>query len=152
VVLVSYTWEDDATKLVADADDKLAERCLEHLDSLLMRCQNVGEKISQYVNLQAPKVVHWERSPSYRGCARLYRQGSWDLDYALLTYNQDYSATSHLYLAGEAYSVEGGWVEPALRSALDAVIHLVKNTGGHFSNNEFTFERDYPKYPAPRRE
>ena len=144
VVLVSYTWEDDATKLVADNDEALARSCLMHLDSLLVRCKNIGEKISPYVQIDAPTVWHWERSPSYRGCARLYRQGSWDLDYALLTYNQEYSAESGLYLAGEAYSVEGGWVEPALRSALDSVIHLVKNTGGRYCN-AFDFERDYPK-------
>jgi len=148
IVLISYTWEDDATKLVADKDDKLAQLCLDRLDSLLMRCKNVKQIISPYVHVEAPKVFHWERSPSYRGCARLYRQGSWDLDYALLTYNQEYSAASGLYLAGEAYSVEGGWVEPALRSALNAVVHLVRNTRGRFCNNDFSFKRDYPKFIA----
>lgn len=37
VVLISYTWEDDAAKLIADEDSILAQRCLEHLDSILMR-------------------------------------------------------------------------------------------------------------------
>jgi tryptophan 2-monooxygenase len=138
VLLASYTWEDDATRLLADDDAQLAQRCLDELDRILTRCR-VG-KVSPFV-IDTPRVHHWERSPSYRGCARLYRPGSWDLDYALLTYNQQHSRESHLYLAGEAYSVEGGWVEPALRSALDAVIHLVRNTGGRFPS---TFK--YPEY------
>jgi len=37
VILISYTWEDDATKLVADEDAKLASLCLTRLDSLLGR-------------------------------------------------------------------------------------------------------------------
>lgn len=146
MILISYTWEDDATKLVADEDAKLASLCLSRLDSVLARCKNIKTNLSQYVDVGSPRVHHWERAPSYRGCARLYRQGSWDLDYALLTYNQKYSAASHLYFAGEAYSVEGGWVEPALRSALDAVIHIVRNTRGHFCNKDFKFARDYPKF------
>jgi tryptophan 2-monooxygenase len=61
-----------------------------------------------------------------------------------LTYNRDYSAASRLYLAGESYSVEGGWVEPAFRSALDAAIHVVKNSGGTFRKG-FDYDRDYPR-------
>ena len=141
VLLASYTWEDDATKLLASDEKELGMRCLGELDALLDRC-NVA-KISPYV-IKTPKVHHWARSPFYRGCARLYRPGSWDQDYEMLTYNEKCSRESHLYLAGEAYSVEGGWVEPALRSALDAVIHLVNNTKGKFCN-DFTFGI-YPRH------
>lgn len=145
VLLASYTWEDDATKLIADNDEELARRCLSHLDDLLERCQ-ILDRFSNYVDERAkPRVVHWARSPWHRGCARLYRPGNWELDNALLAYNRDCSASSHLYLAGEAYSVEGGWVEPALRSALDAVIHIVKNSGGTFSKT-FDFSSHYPQY------
>jgi tryptophan 2-monooxygenase len=61
-----------------------------------------------------------------------------------LTYNQKYSAKSQLYFAGEGFSVEGGWTEPALRGALDAVVHLLQNKGGQFCGN-FKFS-DYPQY------
>jgi monoamine oxidase len=142
VLLASYTWEDDATKLIADDDHKLAQRCLDALDDMMRRCGLPN--ISQYV-INSPKVHHWSRSPSYRGCARLYRPNMSQLDYALLTYNRKYGMKSHLYLAGEAYSVEGGWIEPALRSALDAVIHLVKHTNGTFRD---PFDFDYADYPS----
>jgi tryptophan 2-monooxygenase len=89
-------------------------------------------------------VFQWTVQPTYHGCAKLYRQRGWEQCYDLLTYNQTYSAASNLYFAGESYSVEGGWTEPALRSAIDAVIHLINNSGGTF-NNGFTFA-NYPAY------
>ncbi len=153
VLLVSYTWEDDANKLLAFADETatieeanraLAQNCLGYLDKLLLSCVNIQSAISPYVDETQPTVIQWSKKPSYRGCAKLYRETSWNMDYLLLRYNQDMSANSNLYFAGEAFSVEGGWLEPALRSALDAVIHLVKNTNGKFLNN-FQYA-DYPKY------
>lgn len=147
VLLVSYTWEDDAIKLEANQDDAtLARKCLLELDNILMNAENIQTKISPYVDTSKPVVIHWERKPTYRGCAKLYRQRSWNLDYALLTYNQQHSATSGLYFAGEAYSVEGGWTEPALRLGLDAVIHIVNNTDGTFLNS-FDYNDNYPQYP-----
>jgi len=147
VLLVSYTWEDDAAKFEANSDDAaLAAQCLDKLDSILLGCSNVQTTISQYVDTSTPVVIHWEQQPSYRGCAKLYRERSWNLDYSLLRYNQQYSAQSGLYFAGEGYSVEGGWTEPALRLALDAVINVVQNSGGTFLNG-FSYA-DYPQYSA----
>jgi tryptophan 2-monooxygenase len=147
VLLVSYTWEDDAMKLESNHDDAtLARKCLFELDRILLNSKNIQTAISPYVDTSKPLVIHWERQPTYRGCAKLYRQRSWNLDYALLTYNQRYSATSGLYFTGEAYSVEGGWTEPALRLGLDAVIHIVNNTNGTFLNN-FDYKANYPQYP-----
>ena len=82
--------------------------------------------------------------PGYRGCAKLPRERSWDDDYALLRYNETYSQNSHLYFAGEGFSVEGGRTEPALRGALDAVIHVIRNTGGTFLNGFDS--RVYPRH------
>jgi tryptophan 2-monooxygenase len=149
VLMVSYTWEDNANKLLAYGDDMaLARRLLSELDEHLQDCTNVGVPISPYVDQSHPVVIQWACKPGYRGCAKLPRERSWDHDYALLRYNQDYSRNSHLYFAGEGFSVEGGWVEPALRSALDAVIHVIRNTEGTFLNG-FKFS-NYPKYNYPK--
>jgi tryptophan 2-monooxygenase len=145
VLLVSYTWEDDANKLLADVDDEsLARELLGGLDDTLTGCDNVKARISPYVDQSRPVVIQWARTPWYRGCAKLYRARSWDEDYALLRYNQDYSSESGLTFAGEGYSVEGGWMEPALRGGLDAVLHVIHNTGGTLLNG-FDF-RTYPRY------
>jgi len=145
-ILISYTWEDDANKFLADKDDDaLAKMCLERLDGILLECNHINEKISDYVNLDEPQVIHWSQQPSARGCAKLYRQSSWQDNQELLTYNQNHSANSGLYFAGEAFSLEGGWTEPALRSAIDTVLHIIDHAEGHFLN-DFDFAEDYPKY------
>jgi tryptophan 2-monooxygenase len=146
VLLVSYTWEDDANKLIAELnnDEAFAKKCLDELDKILCQCENIKTPISPYVDTSKPAVIQWAKMPSYRGCAKLYREMTWNENYTLLKYNQKFSATSNLYFAGEAFSVEGGWTEPAFRGALDAVIHVIKNTGGTFLNN-FQYS-DYPQY------
>jgi tryptophan 2-monooxygenase len=153
VLLLSYTWEDDANKLLAAipgsatpkaADRALARKCLAELDQLLLGCDNIQTPMSPYVDTRKPVVIQWSKQPTYRGCAKLYRETSWNTDYSLLRYNQENSADSNLYFAGEGFSVEGGWLEPALRSALDAVTHLIQNTGGVFLN-DFKYT-DYPQY------
>jgi tryptophan 2-monooxygenase len=143
VLLASYTWEDDANKLLAStSDEALARRCLKKLDDILVESRN--RPISPYVNRDHPSVIFWAKQPTYRGCAKLTRSRSWEYDYALLRYNQDHGAKSGLYCCGEAYSVEGGWTEPALRMALDAVIHLSHNTGAQFVSG-FKYS-DFPRY------
>jgi len=146
VLLVSYTWEDDANKFISESDnpEELAKKCLDELDKILIECQNIQTPISPYVDTSRPAVIHWAKIPNYRGCAKLYREMTWNEDYALLRYNQNYSANSGLYFAGEAFSLEGGWTEPALRTALDAVIHAIANTDGTFLDG-FQYS-DYPKY------
>ena len=151
VLLVSYTWEDDANKLLASShtkelQDKLAKDCLEFLDKILMGCENIKEKISDFVDTSKPLVFQWALQPTYRGCAKLYRGGSQNQNYSLLTYNQKYSKESGVYFAGEAYSLEGGWAEPAFRLGLDAAIHLMNNNDAIF-NNGFSMDL-YPKYSS----
>jgi monoamine oxidase len=143
VLLASYTWEDDALKLIPTSNASLAQQVLDELDNI---CQTtLGETISQYVTSVNDAIVfQWTDQPTYRGCAKLYRQRNWQQCYALLAYNQQYSSNSRLYVAGETFSVEGGWTEPALRSSLDAVIHLIQNSGGSFVPG-FTFN-DYPSF------
>jgi tryptophan 2-monooxygenase len=147
VILVSYTWEDDANKFLAQGfDPSLATGLLNLLDSILLRCTNIQEAISPYVDTsQPPVIMQWSLMPTYLACAKLYHERSWDLDYALLRYNQTFSNASGIYFAGEGFSVEGGWTEPALRGALDAALHVIKNSGGTFVSG-FDFAQDYPLY------
>jgi hypothetical protein len=64
------------------------------------------------------------------GCSKLYRQRSWHNDYELLNFNSFHAKKTGVYFAGEAYSVEGGWIEPAVRSAIDAVAFLAHDVLG----------------------
>lgn len=142
VLLASYTWEDDALKLLPYNDQQVAQMVLDQLDAITSSTLN--DSISNYVDRSAPFVWQWSEQVGYSGCAKLYRQRNWNMNYALLAYNQQYSSQSRLYLAGETFSVEGGWTEPALRLALDAVIRIIHDSGGTF-NNGFDMN-DYPLF------
>ena len=56
MLLVSYTWEDDANKLLADGDDTTLAEALARRDRrILMGCTNVARPISAYVHRLAPE-------------------------------------------------------------------------------------------------
>lgn len=98
ILLVSYTWEDDATSLLSfTSEEALAHRCLEELDAICVRAENINLKISPFVDRSRPVVIHWARQPTYAGCSKLYRARMWNENRTLLAYNQNYSAKSGLY-------------------------------------------------------
>jgi tryptophan 2-monooxygenase len=152
ICLLSYTWEDDATKLGFYSDTELLQRCAAGADAMFSSCDNIKlppeKKFSSYLDLSKATVVHWEKEPFIQGCAKLYRPKSLESTYRLLRYNQDHAKTSHMYLAGEGFSVDGGWTEPAYRMAIDAVIHMLNNFGGKFLAEDFHMGV-YPGYFDP---
>lgn len=150
VLLASYTWEDDSLKLLPFDIDKLSALVLAELKRITMT--TVGQDIVQYIDHTQPVTIQWISEQYYIGCSKLYRtrnQAENELD---LSYNQDYSADSHLYFAGENYSVEGGWTEPALRSGMDCVMQYLNNNGATFSDSSFDFAVDYPKWQSVSQE
>lgn len=147
-ILLSYTWEDDATKLAAYSDAELVEKCVAELDRILLRCTNIGEPISPHIDLGNTRIQRWMTDRHALGCAKLYRAGAYYEAVNLMKYNRDLSAYSGLYLAGESFSVDAGWTEPCLRTAIDTVINLCHNTGARF-NGRFSLEH-YPHYQVPR--
>ncbi|BFI54926.1 Monoamine oxidase [Yersinia pseudotuberculosis] len=143
-ILLSYTWEDDASKLASFNDKELINKCIDELDRILMRSENIIQKISPYIEKDRGFVQRWISDSHAFGCARLYRAGTYKDSMSLLAYNRNYSNQSRIYLAGEAYSVDAGWVEPSLRGAIDCVINLCNNVQAPFSEG-FSMD-DYPKF------
>jgi tryptophan 2-monooxygenase len=149
VVLLSYTWDKLSEGLLGESDDgALVSRCIATLDQMLKQ-GGISGKISDYVDERQSAVIHWYRQPTIRGAGRLYRAGIAQPNHALLRYNETHSAKSKLYLAGEAYAIDGGWVESAMRMSLDAVLHLLHNHDAQFAGN-FAFGSVYPQRDAER--
>lgn len=134
-ILLSYTWEDDATKLASFRDEHLVEKCVQELDRILLRCTNVNLPLSPYVDTRNAKVQRWVTDRNALGCAKLYRAGTYHDALSLMRYSRDHAQQSGLYLAGESFSVDAGWTEPCLRTALDAAINLCHNTQAVFNGN-----------------
>jgi monoamine oxidase len=143
-ILLSYTWEDDATKLASFTDTELVSKCAKELDRILMNCINIQEKISPYIALDHAVVQRWMTDKNALGCAKLYRPGTYYDAVSLMKYNREFAHVSGLYLSGESFSVDAGWTEPCLRGAVDAVIHICNKTAAAF-NGGFSLS-DYPHY------
>jgi len=143
-ILLSYTWEDDATKLALFSDQELVEKCVGELDRILLHASNINQRISPYIDTQKAAVHRWMSDRNALGAAKLYRPGTYYEAIDLMNYNRHYSARSGLYLCGESFSVDAGWTEPCLRGALDATIHLCQRTGATF-NGGFSLKH-YPEY------
>lgn len=146
-ILLSYTWEDDATKLSSFNDNELVDRCIKELDRILLRASNIKEKISPYIGHKQAVVQRWMNDKHALGCAKLYRAGTYYDAVALMKYNRDYSYKSGLYLCGESFSVDAGWTEPCFRGAIDTLINICSKTRATF-NGGFTLN-DYPEYQTP---
>lgn len=145
-ILLSYTWEDDATKLGFLSDAELVDACTQELDRILLRCSNIKQAISPFIDTRHSVVQRWMTDKHALGCAKLYRAGTYHAAISLMRYNRDFGGMSGLYLAGESFSVDAGWTEPCLRTAVDAVINLCDRTQAVF-NGGFTLA-DYPHYQA----
>lgn len=137
VVVLSYTWEDDASKFLSGDPPGTIIKCLEEADRITM--QTLGVNITDYIDGSTATIIRWALEPTYHGCAKLYREGRWIENYDLLTFNQKHGKDTGLYMAGEAFSVEGGWTEPAMRLALDAVVNIINDTGNAEFQNGFDF-------------
>lgn len=109
-----------------------------------MRCTNIQQPISPYVDASNIQIQHWVTDSNALGCAKLYRAGTYYDAVSLMKYNRDLGAGSGLYLVGESFSVDAGWTEPCLRTAIDAVINICERSGAVF-NGGFTLA-DYPHY------
>lgn len=144
-ILLSYTWEDDTLKLSGFTDSELIDACINELDRILAKSKNIGALISPFIVREHAIVQKWISDKNSRGCSKLYRAGSYYSAMKLLTYNRKYSKSSGLYLAGESFSVDGGWTEPCLRGAVDTVINICANYNADFTS-DFNFEKDYPHY------
>lgn len=147
VLLASYTWEADALKLASFDTKKLGEEVLKRFDEITTKtCE--GQKISDHVDKDRPFSFEWIKQPTYMGCSNLYRTWSRYSNLSDLAYNQEYGKGSNLYFCGENYGVEGGWTEPALRSALDCVVQINKHAGSTFTIEEMNPEHEECVYPT----
>jgi len=145
VILASYTWEDDSLKVLPYSKEELTKLVLQKLKEITM--ETVGQDITEYIENDFPVMMQWIKEPTYIGCSKLYRQRDEQPNILDLTYNQNFAGKSGLYFAGENYSVEGGWTEPALRSSIDAVIQMIEHEKGEFTVKDFTYEKTYPRWP-----
>lgn len=127
VILLSYTWNDDALKWLAlDADERV-ELMLHSLEQIYP-----GVDIASHIVGQ-PITVSWEADPNFMGAFKANLPGHYRYQQRLFThFKQDRLPESQrgIFLAGDDVSFTAGWAEGAVTTGLNAVWGVVNHLGG----------------------
>jgi tryptophan 2-monooxygenase len=156
-ILISYTWEDDALKLLSDNEEDLKRKCIFQFDKMLkdfgagIESTDIIETTRKHgkdeIDYDRAFVFEWLQQPTYRGCAKLYRAVTYRGNYEIARHNQE-RGTSGLLFAGSSYTLDDGWMEPAMRLAIDAVLRIARNHNQNGSKFKQTFDWErYSYYP-----
>lgn len=133
VVLLSYTWEDDAHKLLTLTDKK--KRCQHLIDDLAILHPEFARHLVPAGGDYDRYVLHhdWLTDPHSAGAFKLNYPGediySQHLFFQFKTANHPQQDTG-LYLAGCGCSFTGGWIEGAVQTALNAACAVIRSAGG----------------------
>ncbi len=138
VVLVSYTWGDDSTKLIAIKDP--AER----LNILLQSLEGIDPEIDKFVAVLRseqvhkdpkdpkkklfPQMIDWQEEEHYYGAFKLNYPGQDGRNQS--TYYQYQNPDRKVILAGDSVGWCGGWIEGALQTGMNAACGAVKTVVG----------------------
>jgi tryptophan 2-monooxygenase len=133
VVLISYTWGDDSTKLLASPPaERFAtfRRVIETIDpQFAAQLEPVNGEI---VN------IDWEATGHYFGAFKLDSPGQEpDVQTAYYQFLDvlNPAADKGVYLAGDSMSWAGGWTEGALETGLNAATAAAKRVGAEVPAN-----------------
>ncbi|MCJ2370006.1 tryptophan 2-monooxygenase [Pseudomonas sp. RGM 3321] len=136
VVLLSYTWEDDAQKMLAMSDKKT--RCQVLVNDLAAIHPTFASYLLPVEGDYERYVLHhdWLTDPHSAGAFKLNYPGedvySHRLFFQPMTANSPDKDTG-LYLAGCSCSFAGGWIEGAVQTALNSACAVLRSTGGQVS-------------------
>lgn len=130
VICLSYTWEDDSSKILPlDA----TERMNLMLKSLQAIYPNVD--IRRHI-IGTPKTVSWETERHFMGAFKANLPGHYRYQERLYTHFMQRDLEERhrgIYLAGDDISWTAGWAEGAVTTALNAVWGVMEQFGGKTS-------------------
>ena len=135
IVIISYTWGDDSTKLTAMEPVERFEKFKEILTSI---CPPFGENLLPANGERDILNVDWEATEHYYGAFKLQLPGQDHLlhvAYYHFLSVLDPASDGGVYLAGDSVSWSGGWVEGALQTGINAACAVAKRLGGTLRDN-----------------
>ncbi len=144
VVLVSYVWGDDSTKLLALDESQRMDLFLESL-------QAIDPQFTDLLRAQTEEVriVDWQGEANYYGAFKLDYPGQ---EQACHDGYFQYQDGSGVLLAGDSVSWAGGWVEGALTSGINAAVAALQHVGGApRAQSPLTIPTDLYTYDNPPR-
>ncbi len=115
VVLISYTWGDDSTKLLAIGDP---------MQRLGLCLQSIRSTQPEFVAaLEAnlvpglTQMIDWQLQPNYYGAFKLNLPGQDSYNQRLYSH---FLTGNGIYLAGDSIGWCGGWIESAFQTGMNA--------------------------------
>ncbi len=127
VILLSYTWNDDALKWLALSSEERVELMLHSLKQIYPTVDIASHIVGQ------PITVSWEADPNFMGAFKANLPGHYRYQQRLFThFKQDTlpPERSGIFLAGDDVSFTAGWAEGAVTTGLNAVWGVVAHLGG----------------------
>lgn len=127
LMCLSYTWNDDSTKVASLTPEQ-------HLDVVLRALAAIypGVDVRSHV-IGAPVRITWEQEPHFMGAFKANLPGHYRYQRRLFThFMQDQLEPRHrgLFLAGDDVSWTAGFAEGAVTTALNAVWATLRHLGG----------------------
>lgn len=130
VVIVSYTWGDDSSKISVVEP---AERFRRFKEVLGRICPPFAENLIPANGERDLLNVDWEMAEHYYGAFKLQLPGQDRLVQAAYYHflnALDPALDPGVYLVGDSVSWSGGWVEGALQTGVNAACAVAKRLGG----------------------
>lgn len=127
VILLSYTWNDDALKWLALDADQRVELMLHSLQQIYP-----GVDIASHI-IGQPITVSWEADPNFMGAFKANLPGHYRYQQRLFSHFKQDQLPEHqrgIFLAGDDVSFTAGWAEGAVTTGLNAVWGVVNHLGG----------------------
>lgn len=127
VILLSYTWNDDAMKWLSLDADQRVELVLHSLKQIYPDVDIASHIVGQ------PITVSWESDPNFMGAFKANLPGHYRYQQRLFTHFQQDDLPEHqrgIFLAGDDISWTAGWAEGAVQTALNAAWGVVRHLGG----------------------
>jgi tryptophan 2-monooxygenase len=127
VVLMSYTWEDDASKIQALKPEQRFELFKERIREIHSEFAGELDSVERHDILS----IDWQDQPEYSGAFKLHLPGQdADLRELYFQFQAKDDSDRGVYLAGDSVSWSGGWVEGALHTGINAAFAAARRASG----------------------
>ncbi|KAI9625833.1 hypothetical protein H4Q26_016081 [Puccinia striiformis f. sp. tritici PST-130] len=134
MVLLTYAWGDLSDQIMTVKDDKELYRILKNQIHEIMRNSEFADYAEQLAPVEENdiRVVHWQLDPTTLGAFALAMPGQARMiadafyDFKSLSEDKDHSG---VLLNGDSITFEGGWVEGALRTAMNVTSAIMLKYG-----------------------
>ena len=128
VVLISYVWGDDSTKLLALSEE-------ERFQQFIIAIKAINPTFALLLEQQAEKtqLIDWENTSNFYGAFKLNYPGQEQDNHS--AFFQYQAQKQGVFLAGDSVSWAGGWLEGAMPTGVNAACAAAARVGATIAEN-----------------